>query len=114
MNPTKNPRKKAEGGLVIAKRHFVTGVTIPFPACVGLTLASVGAGAREVTMLSALLAVCPTPSVTLTVKFAVPVAVGAPLSAPVALFRVTPAGSAPEITLQEYGAVPPVAVKEAA
>ncbi len=29
MNPTKNPRKKAEGGLVIAKRHFVTGVTIP-------------------------------------------------------------------------------------
>jgi len=29
MNPTQKPRKKAEGGLVIAKRRFVTGVTIP-------------------------------------------------------------------------------------
>lgn len=47
-------------------------------------------------------------SVTLTVKFEVPDAVGVPLMAPLAL-RVKPAGSAPALTDHVYGGVPPLA-----
>src|SRR5882757_9402592 len=45
-------------------------------------------------------------SVTLTVRFAVPAAVGSPLI--VQPVSVRPAGSVPAVILQRYGAVPPV------
>ena len=48
-------------------------------------------------------------SCTCTMKAEVPDAVGVPAIAPVLLFRVTPAGKLPEITLQVYGGMPPLA-----
>lgn len=47
-------------------------------------------------------------SVALTVKFAVPAAVGVPLSWPPAL-KESPAGGEPETTDQLYGGFPPLA-----
>ena len=47
-------------------------------------------------------------SVTLTVKEKGPAEVGVPVIAPVVVFRVRPAGSAPEPMANVYGAVPPV------
>jgi hypothetical protein len=55
-------------------------------------------------------AICPRASVTLAVKLNVPVAVGVPVSTPLA-FRVIPAGRLPEATDQVYGLVPPVTVR---
>ena len=51
-------------------------------------------------------------SVTVTVKFVVPVnvPVGVPVMAPVLLFRVNPAGKLPVVTAQVYGETPPAAV----
>ena len=57
-------------------------------------------------------AVCgvPAESCTWTVKFDVPAVVGVPVIAPVAAFKLRPAGSEPVITVQlTYGGVPPVA-----
>src|SRR5271165_4788228 len=48
-------------------------------------------------------------SVTFTVKFVVPAAVGVPLIAPVDAFSVNPAGKLPTDIAQLYGVVPPVA-----
>jgi hypothetical protein len=48
-------------------------------------------------------------SVTVTVKFVVPEAVGVPEMAPVAALRVRPAGKLPVVTAHEYGVMPPVA-----
>ena len=48
-------------------------------------------------------------SVTIMVKFDVPVAVGVPLIAPVAAFNVNPAGKVPLKMDHVYGAAPPVA-----
>jgi hypothetical protein len=48
-------------------------------------------------------------SVTFTVKFAVPAAVGVPEIVPLAL-RFRPAGRDPPASDQEYGGAPPVAV----
>ena len=48
-------------------------------------------------------------SVTRTVKFDVPYAVGVPEIVPDELPRERPAGSEPEITDQLYGVTPPVA-----
>ena len=67
-------------------------------------------------MLSDLVAVCAVgavESVTRTVKLEVPVAVGVPESAPVEAFKLTPAGSDPELIDQAYGLVPPLAVRVA-
>ena len=47
---------------------------------------------------------------TLTVKEKGPAVVGVPVIAPVAVFSVRPAGSAPEAIAKVYGAVPPVTV----
>ena len=52
-------------------------------------------------------AVCAKVSATRTVKFDKPAAVGVPLMVPPDE-SVTPAGSEPDSTDQEYGAVPPV------
>jgi len=48
-------------------------------------------------------------SVTLAVKLNEPDVVGVPEIVPVAAASVSPAGNAPELTLQLYGVVPPVA-----
>src|SRR5579862_9698997 len=57
-------------------------------------------------------AVRPPLSWTVTVKVAVPDAVGVPLMAPLEL-NVRPAGKAPVASVQVYGAVPPVAASVA-
>ena len=48
-------------------------------------------------------------SLTVTVKVDVPDVVGTPLICPVAVFKVSPVGKAPAVTLQVYGVVPPLA-----
>jgi phosphoribosylcarboxyaminoimidazole (NCAIR) mutase len=61
---------------------------------------------------NALETVCgvPVESCTWTVKFDVAAVVGVPVIAPVAAFKLRPAGSEPVITVQlTYGGVPPVA-----
>ena len=50
-------------------------------------------------------------SASLTVKLAVPTAVGVPLMTPLVLLSVRPAGSAPCVIDQVYGVMPPVAEK---
>jgi hypothetical protein len=50
-------------------------------------------------------------SVTMAVKLNDPAVVGVPEIVPLAVASVRPAGSVPALTLQLYGAVPPVAVK---
>lgn len=50
-------------------------------------------------------------SVTIAVKFAVPVAVGVPEIRPVAGVRVSPAGRLPAVTDQAKGVVPPLACR---
>ena len=52
-------------------------------------------------------------SVTVTVKFVVPEAVGVPEMTPVAPLRARPAGKLPVVTAHEYGVMPPVACKVA-
>src|SRR5205085_2648716 len=52
----------------------------------------------------------PTLSLTASVKLAVPAVVGVPVIAPVPALRFSPAGSAPTVTDQLSGAVPPLAV----
>ena len=52
-------------------------------------------------------------SATFTVKLAVPLAVGVPLICPVEAVNVSPGGKLPLVIDQEYGAVPPVALKVA-
>ena len=47
-------------------------------------------------------------SVTVAVNVLIPAEVGTPLIMPVKLSRERPAGRAPEVTAQVYGAVPPV------
>lgn len=49
-------------------------------------------------------------SVTCTVKLDGPALVGVPLIVP-PLLKLRPAGNAPEVTVQEYGVVPPVAAR---
>src|SRR3989304_489177 len=58
---------------------------------------------------SALSEYAPLASITRTVKFDVPAAVGVPLITPVAVFRFNPAGRLPVATDQLYGVLPPVA-----
>ena len=53
-------------------------------------------------------------SFTCAVMVKVALAVGVPLSAPVAAFSVTPAGNAPEVIDHVYGVMPPVAASVAA
>ncbi len=50
-------------------------------------------------------------SVTLAVKLVAPNTVGVPVIAPVDRFKVSPAGSDPELIDHAYGVVPPVAVR---
>jgi hypothetical protein len=59
-------------------------------------------------MLSALVALAPALSVTCTVKLDVPGAEGVPVMLPEALSD-SPAGSAPAVTAQLIGGVPPLA-----
>jgi hypothetical protein len=62
--------------------------------------------------LNAFVAVCAVgtvESVTLAVKLNVPAAVGVPEIVPLAAASVRPAGNAPELMLQLYGVVPPLA-----
>ena len=75
------------------------------PAGSGLTVVIDSAAGSTVTA-NAFVAV--PPPVTWTVKLEVPAALGVPLKTP-AEDSVSPAGSAPEVTDQPYGGVPPVA-----
>lgn len=52
-------------------------------------------------------------SVTFTVKFEVPDAVGVPVIAPVLVFTLRPAGRLPVLMLHVYGGVPPLACRVA-
>jgi hypothetical protein len=52
----------------------------------------------------------PNESVTVMVKLKVPVAVGVPEMTPLDVLSVVPVGSAPEVTANVYGDVPPCAV----
>ena len=63
-----------------------------------------------ITPANALVADCVPLSATRTVKLAVPVAVGVPLTTP-ALDKVRPAGRLPTVTDHVYGGVPPVAAR---
>jgi hypothetical protein len=55
----------------------------------------------------------PKPLVAVTVKADAPIAVGVPPIAPLALFKLNPAGSVPLVTAHEMGLLPPAAnVKE--
>ena len=65
-------------------------------------------GALTTWRLRAWVSVAELASVTLTVKFDVPVAVGVPLMTPVLLFRLRPAGSDPLSMLQVTGLIPPL------
>ena len=86
-----------------------------FPVCpdgTELVVTCTGVTAAATVRVSAFVAVCAVgevESVTLAVKLKVPDAVGVPEIAPVAADRVRPAGNAPELMLQLYGAAPPVA-----
>jgi hypothetical protein len=63
-------------------------------------------------MLNDCVAVCgvgAVESVTLTVKLNVPAVVGVPEIVPLAAASVRPAGNVPELMLQLYGVVPPLA-----
>jgi hypothetical protein len=71
-----------------------------------------GFGAAAIVRLKAFVAVCAegkVESVTLAVKLNEPDAVGVPEIVPAATAKVKPAGNAPELMLQLYGVVPPVA-----
>jgi hypothetical protein len=72
-----------------------------------------GVGAAATVMLSDCVAVSAAgmfESVTIAVKLNVPAVVGVPEIVPLAAANVKPAGSVPVLTLQLYGAVPPLAV----
>ena len=72
-------------------------------------------GGEVTLMLKPLLAVAAglAESVARTVKLKVPLAVGVPVMAPVAAFKLSPAGSEPLVIDQVYGAVPPLAASVA-
>ena len=85
-------------------------VLMPTVTVLGITVTLIGSAAIVV-ILSACVFVCAgePESVALTVKFVVvAVPVGVPEMTPEALFRVSPGGNMPELTLQVTGAVPPV------
>jgi hypothetical protein len=67
-------------------------------------------GAGFTTMLAAVLAVPPAESVTTAPKVELPGVVGVPEMIP--LPNDKPSGSAPEIRLQVYGGLPPIAESE--
>ena len=79
------------------------------PAVKGLAVLMVRAGGLIVSVY-ALDAVCGgmAASCTPTVKLAVPAVGGVPVIAPVAVFRVNPAGNDPAVIAHVYGEVPPV------
>ena len=60
-------------------------------------------------MVSDCVAVCAVESVTFAVKLNDPAVVGVPEITPVDAVRLNPAGSVPELMLQLYGVVPPLA-----
>jgi hypothetical protein len=74
-----------------------------------------GVGAAAIVTLNALVAVCGVEleSFTWMVNENVPVWVGIPPICPVEVLSVSPGGKEPEVTDQEYGAVPPLAVSVA-
>jgi hypothetical protein len=81
-------------------------------AGVGL-LGQMLADAELTVMLSGAVALSQAADATWTVKLEVPVVVGVPEITPVAGARVSPAGNVPLAIDQEYGGVPPVAVRVA-
>ena len=81
--------------------------TVP-PANVEVEMERVGVAAATA-MLRDAVAVLLLASVTLTVNEDAPDAVGVPEMAPEETFKLSPPGSEPLLTVQEYGVVPPVA-----
>ncbi len=89
---------RVTGGVVV-----VVGVTVFVIVTVtDVVVVDVDTGAgRDGTLMDrARLAVLPVISATCTVKLKVPDAVGAPVIVPVAVFRESPLGNAPELTHQ--------------
>jgi hypothetical protein len=77
-----------------------------------LVVICTGVTAAATVTLNAFVAVCAVgtvESVTLAAKVNVPAAVGVPEIVPLAAASVRPAGNAPELMLQLYGVVPPLA-----
>jgi len=66
-------------------------------------------GAGAMVIVRSLDAVMLLVSIAVTVKLAVPAAVGVPVMSPVLVLRTNPAGSPPGGTDHLYGATPPVA-----
>ena len=66
-------------------------------------------GAAAMAIVSGLDPVKPTVSIAVTVKLAVPTAVGVPVMSPVLVLRFNPPGSPPAVTDHRYGATPPEA-----
>ena len=77
-----------------------------------VVMASVG-GAIEKVKLAGAVCAGDSESVTLMVTVKLPEAVGVPLITPVAAFKLTPAGKAPEAMDHEYGVIPPEAASVA-
>jgi hypothetical protein len=67
----------------------------------------VNAGGGFTVTVSAWLAVLPAASLTWKVTDPLLVPVGVPAIAPVLLFKLSPAGNDPEVTVHVYGLVPP-------
>ena len=92
--------------------RVVEYATFTCPAGTELVVICTGDGAAPTTSVNDLVAVCAVgvvESVTFAVKLNEPAAVGVPETTPVVALRLNPAGSAPELMLQLYGVVPPVA-----
>ncbi len=70
-----------------------------------------GVGATTIARLTALLWIGLLVSLTVTVKFVVPVAVGVPEITPVEAPRVNPCGRLPEVIAHLYAGVPPLTCK---
>lgn len=70
----------------------------------------IASGGRLTVMESAFVEVCAVLSVTFTVKFHVPAAVGVPVMDPT-IDMVSPGGSDPTLMDHKYGDTPPAAVK---
>ena len=83
--------------------------TVPPGSAVVVTVG--GCAAAATAMLKAFVPVLFTASVTCTVNDVVAAVVGVPEITPVDATRLNPAGSVPALTLQLYGAVPPLACR---
>ena len=95
------------GGVPLIAESVCEYAMFTVPAGSG-ELVAIASAAEEIVKANARDTVAPTLSAACTVKLFVPDVLGVPLNTPEPL-KVKPAGRAPEITVQVYGGVPPVA-----